>query len=332
VDIAVSNTNIIQVAADLLVLKHADGFYGADKAVAKILGFNGHIKVGDSRFFLGKGVAAQEVVFLGVGPLGDFRYARIQEFGSRAIKLVRQHHRPIQHLALTVHGPGYGLDSEQSFLSMVAGLVAEWKRAPNSLEQITVAELSDKRCVLLNSILQERLHEFGLVKSVREATVRVAESPEPIQRRTTKEDNIVQFGTRAEQQPCLFVAMPFSEEFVDEFEIGFHEAAKASAFICERLDLSSFTGDIVTEIKKRIISSHGVIALLNDLNPNVFLEVGFAWAHGKPTILVAKEGLKLPFDVSGHKCVLYRNIRDLRKALSAEIASLKAQGVLAKTA
>jgi hypothetical protein len=134
--------------------------------------------------------------------------------------------------------------------------------------------------------------------------------------------NVVQFGVRAEEKPRLFVAMPFADDFIDEFEIGFHEAAKASAFICERLDLEAFTSDIVEEIRNRIVESHGVIALLNGHNPNVLLEIGFAWAHGKPTILVAKENVRLPFDVSAHRCIRYRNISQLRELLTSEIARL----------
>ena len=122
--------------------------------------------------------------------------------------------------------------------------------------------------------------------------------------------------------------MPFADDYLDEFHIGFCEAAKASSFICERLDLETFTGDIVAEIKKRILSSHGVLALLNGHNPNVFLEIGFALAHNKPVILVAKKETKLPFDVSGQRCILYRNIVDLRDRLTREIANLSAQGLL----
>ena len=122
--------------------------------------------------------------------------------------------------------------------------------------------------------------------------------------------------------------MPFSDDFIDEFEIGFHEAAKANSFVCERLDLHAFTGDIVTEMKKRIVESHGVIALLNGHNPNVFLEVGFALAYGKPIILIAKEGVVLPFDVRSHRCIRYKNILQLRELLRKEIGILKERGYL----
>jgi hypothetical protein len=76
------------------------------------------------------------------------------------------------------------------------------------------------------------------------------------------------------------------------------------------------------------MESRGVIALLNDHNPNVFLEVGFSLAHNKPTIMVAKESVKLPFDVEGHKCIRYRNISHLRDELSKTITALISQGIL----
>jgi hypothetical protein len=277
-------------------------------------------------------VVAHEVVFVGVGPLGDFRYERIQEFGAQAIKLAQLHHRVVRHIALTVHGPGYGLDAEESFLSMLAGLIGEWKGAEGGLQKITIAERSEKRCELLDKILAEHLAEFGLLQSTQRATVSVTRVASPKSESIAAPANIVHFGARAEEKPRLFIAMPFAEEFTDEFEIAFREAAKASEYICERLDLETFTGDIISEIKKRILVSHGVIALLNNHNPNVFLEVGFAWAHNKPTILVAKSGTKLPFDVSGQRCIIYRNISHLRQVLDAEIASLKAQGAFAKSA
>ena len=88
----------------------------------------------------------------------------------------------------------------------------------------------------------------------------------------------------------------------------------------------------MAEIKKWIAGSHGVVALLNDFNPNVFLELGFALAHQVPTILIAKEGLVLPFDVQGLRCLRYKTITSLRRDLTTEIGALKSQGLLAQRA
>jgi hypothetical protein len=326
-DIAVANISITEVPADLIVLKFANDFYGADQAVAKAIGFKEDVAPGEAKFRSGPGIVAREAVFIGVGPLHGFRYEQIQAFGSTAIRLARTHRTPVEHLALTVSGPGYGLDLEQAFLSLIAGIVAEWKPGVSALRRVTVVERLDKRCAVLKKILEDTSPSFGLDSGETHEDVTlpdtgtIATAPEVAR-------NVIQFGTRAEGKPRLFVAMPFADKYVDEFEIGFREAAKTSGFICERLDVESFVGDIVTEIKRRIVDSYGIIALLNDYNPNVFLEVGFAFAHNKPTILIMRDGLQIPFDIRGHRCIRYRSITELRELLAREIAALKAQGVL----
>jgi hypothetical protein len=44
--------------------------------------------------------------------------------------------------------------------------------------------------------------------------------------------------------------------------------------------------------------------------------------------MVAKEGVKLPFDVSNQRCIIYRNIGHLRDQLAKTIAALLSQGIL----
>jgi hypothetical protein len=43
------------------------------------------------------------------------------------------------------------------------------------------------------------------------------------------------------------------------------------------------------------------------LNANVFYEVGYAHALNKFTVLLAEEGTKLLFDLSGYRCIFYKN-------------------------
>jgi len=84
----------------------------------------------------------------------------------------------------------------------------------------------------------------------------------------------------------------------------------------------------MSQVKTRISSYHGMLALLNDANPNVFLEIGYAWAKDKPTILMLKKGQTMPFDISGQKCIVYNNINDLRTRLKAELKGLVDNGTL----
>lgn len=322
-DIKIQNADILDFKADLIALKHAEGFHGADREVASALRFNAEVILDEVVFARGTGIAAREAVFIGVGPLYNFRYAEIQRFGSKIVALARAHTNPVKHLALTIHGPGYGLDSEKALLSLIAGIATEWRISSSSLEKVTIVERSKRSFEILEKILTEKMSQLGLHQQQTASGKAFAHLENGEHK---KNPEVANFGSRADRLPRLFVAMPFSEEYMDEFEIGFREAADASGYICERLDLESFTGNVVAEIKKRIVTSHGVLALLNSLNPNVFLEIGYSWAHDKETILIAKAGTKLPFDVSGHRCIFYKSIIELREKLSKEIASIKAQG------
>jgi hypothetical protein len=88
--------------------------------------------------------------------------------------------------------------------------------------------------------------------------------------------------------------MPFNPNFLDHWELAFQPAAHDNGLLIERLDHETFLGDIVTEIRNRISKCVAVGALLDEGNPNVFLEVGYAWGVGKPTILVLGEASEPP--------------------------------------
>ena len=65
-----------------------------------------------------------------------------------------------------------------------------------------------------------------------------------------------------------------------------------------------------------------VIADLSTANPNVYLEVGYAWGCGKPTILAVRQAEDLKFDVSGQRCLIYRSIKSLEELLRQELNGL----------
>jgi hypothetical protein len=117
--------------------------------------------------------------------------------------------------------------------------------------------------------------------------------------------------------------MPFDEALDDVFHYGIQAPVNAAGYLCERADLTAFTGDILARIKARIETAALVIAELSGANPNVFLEVGYAWGKERPTILLVQDTQKLPFDVRGQRCLVYKRIRDLEEALGQELQGLK---------
>ena len=63
-------------------------------------------------------------------------------------------------------------------------------------------------------------------------------------------------------------------------------------------------------------------------NPNVFLEIGYSWGVGRPTILVYEDGGRAPFDVRGQRNIRYASIGDLEDKLLSELKGLRQQKVI----
>ena len=66
-------------------------------------------------------------------------------------------------------------------------------------------------------------------------------------------------------------------------------------------------GSINDKIIKSIYESDLIIANLTGTNPNVMFELGIRYSFGKPAIVIAEKGTKLPFDVIDENTIFYIN-------------------------
>jgi hypothetical protein len=117
--------------------------------------------------------------------------------------------------------------------------------------------------------------------------------------------------------------MPFKEEMEDTYHYGIQGVVRDAGFLCERADLSSFTGDVMQWVRDKIKTAKLVIADLTDGNANVYLEVGYVWGCNVPTVLLIKDTNDLKFDVRGQRCLSYKKIKDLENSLLKELKELK---------
>ena len=129
-------------------------------------------------------------------------------------------------------------------------------------------------------------------------------------------------GVQSESKKHVFVAMPFAKEYEDIYIFGIQSPVNAIGLLCERVDMVAFTGDILERVKNRIDTATLILADLTGANANVYLEVGYAWGRGRPTLLIARSGDDLKFDVRGQRIVIYDNIVDLSKKLSNDLKAL----------
>lgn len=312
--IEVVNADALSFSVDVLVLKHAQVSLGVD-ATAKErldldldlrLGMGSHLIV-DAKPALG----AQKVVFLGVPPLQEFGYPEIRLFARRAMSLTAQELPGTKDIALTLHGAGYGLDEIACFDAELAGLMDAFEMGtfPSLLERVVVLESDVGRAKRLQHYLEEALPRNN-------DSPGTASLPPP-----GPELGGIAASARA-QRDHAFVAMPFADGFADAFHYGIQPSIHASGLLCERIDQEVFTGDVLDRIKRKIRSATLLAADLTGANPNVYLEVGFAWAADVPTVLLRREGSDLKFDVQGERCLSYTSIKDLEEKLTWEIKQL----------
>jgi hypothetical protein len=148
--VAVEHADPLSRRVDVLVLKYAQQLYGADRAAVTRLAIDradlpdegSHLLVG------GRGeLAADDVLFLGVPPLRRFGYPEIRRFGERALSVVADQRPDARDVAMTVHGPGYGLDEVEAFDSQVAGVFDAMNahRVPRGLRSVVFLERDGRR-------------------------------------------------------------------------------------------------------------------------------------------------------------------------------------------
>lgn len=104
-----------------------------------------------------------------------------------------------------------------------------------------------------------------------------------------------------------FVVMQFTPEYNDLYAQVIRPVAESVGLECIRADEFAGPGIIISDIERQIHECDVVIAEITPENCNVFYEVGYAHATGKPTILIAQRGKVLPFDVSAFRTLFYEN-------------------------
>lgn len=110
------------------------------------------------------------------------------------------------------------------------------------------------------------------------------------------------------ERPRAFIVMQFAEPYDEVY-------SHVIKTVCEPLNVEAIRADelygpgiIIKDIVEQIQRSDIIIADITPQSANVYFEVGYAYALGKPIILLARRpqpGTQLPFDISAFRVLFY---------------------------
>lgn len=258
--------DVLDVPSDLLLLKYAQSFYGADKAVASRLLSRGLCaeteitpKPGDFVVFGTKGsIASARVMFLGTPPLDQFTYEEMEMFARSAIEKIANQGLLVRTLTTTVHGTGYGLDGGESLQRLVLGFRDGLSTYNSPVERIIFLTLGERAERMLAAVL-ESMAEAEVSKTPSHAGS-PSRSYQPLDESHQQSTwGVLHESAFSTDKRRVFVAMPFSEEFQNVYEFAIYAAVRNCGFICERVDQTHFTGDVLGRIRDGIESASLVI-------------------------------------------------------------------------
>ena len=105
----------------------------------------------------------------------------------------------------------------------------------------------------------------------------------------------------------VFVVMQFSEPYNQLYEDVIKPVTEAFGLRAYHAGEVFRPGPVLHDVAQGIVDAKVIVAEITPPNQNVFYELGYAHALGKPTILLAERGKQLPFDVSGYRVLFYDN-------------------------
>jgi hypothetical protein len=260
-------------------------------------------------------IGAAKILYVGVPPIKNFGYRQIRGLASKALSALAEEKPRASHIVMTIHGVGYGLDETEAFDSLIAGLVDAARDGdyPPDLTSIAIVDRDIRRAERLQKALADILPVSGIP-----VAVQIDDGA------STHRNRLRAVGYDSDSKPHVFAVMPFTDDMDDVYHYGIKAAVNDAGYLCERADLSSFTGDVMEWVKQRIASASLVIADLTTANPNVYLEVGYAWGRGIPTVLIVRDTDELKFDTRSQRCLPYKKIKELEASLRKELLELDA--------
>ncbi len=334
--------DLLRASVDVVALKYAQQFHGADRAVARALSEAGtpapefRVAIGEHRLVPSNGaIGASHVLSVGVPPLHNFTYAEVRRFSARVLTILTREVPDVREVAMTLHGAGYGMDivesAQQQYLGATDAITGG--SYPRGLEAVVIAERLKDRIDAAWDAIEElnaditppegwtptRRYEWPIfpVPPAKESRARSARAIAA---------TVEEVSSGPAEKASVFVAMPYARMMRDIWRFGIRNPVRSLGLVCERVDEQHFTGDVIQQIRKGIENAELIVADLTGQNPNVFLEVGYAWGKDRRVLFIHQnaggEEPELPFNVRTDVVLFYEDATDLEEKLTKKLKGL----------
>ncbi len=327
--------DILTYQADVAAFKYAGGFHGVDKTVSEKLVEKGveaasfsPQETGEYRTVESKGaIQAEKVLYVATPKMRNLGYKHLRAFAQRMIESLNETAPTTKHLAMTAHGAGFSLDEQEAMLSIFAGFrdAMQGGKMPSALEKISIVEINTKRVNRLRTAIDK------VMKKVEYATPLSDGWGYTLKYKDTSaeaEPDDLQSAGAPNVKPHAFVVLSAKNQDEDLFEYGIQTSVHSHGLLCERYEdvaEDHYSEQVLSTVKENIQNARVVVIELTNADPGVYLQLGYAWGKGIPTILLLKEGEEFYFEIPS-EVIRYQKIKDVETAISEVLDKLKADG------
>lgn len=102
----------------------------------------------------------------------------------------------------------------------------------------------------------------------------------------------------------VFVAMPFRAAYEPILGVV-KDAAHLLNIRVVQIGEEPFAGSIISHLRSEIDAADVMLAIVSEVNGNVYYEIGLAHCQAKPVVLLTSDTSALKFDLRDHRALVY---------------------------
>jgi hypothetical protein len=320
IEFHIEKEDITRFEADVIALKHARHFMGADLAVVNLL-TNAEIDLNQLQPDIDEyvlvdtqnAIAAPQALFIGTPYKFDYDCAR--KLAEQTLTTLADLTPDIEHIAMTIHGVGLGLDIIKTLQSQMLGFISaiEAGAYPPSLKKITIVERSDRQHRQLLDIF------YSLIVPEFEMSPLINGEGGSIQVATIAAPVIPESRTN---ELHAYVIMANDQRLEDLFYYGIQTPVHQNGLLCGRI---SNTSDTTTDNEPFYERIHDAALLIVDaasISEHELLQIGYAYGKGVPVLFISGDDTVLPPGLPEDDCIRYSRIKTLEQQLNTRIADI----------